>query len=175
MFSRNCFLTAIFASALIAAPAFGQSTSATYTRDYVFPPLSLANGETAQVNVANTAKAPTNGTAASCTGTISFTTGNGAATGNPVAFTVPAGQIFSSSFPNNSANRTAILATVQQTLPIPVFPVQAILANTINLPCSLVLSLEIFSSTTHVVLGNSTAIAGPIPLEIIPVLSTTAP
>jgi hypothetical protein len=173
MFSRNGFLATIFAAALIAAPAFGQSTPATYTRDYVFPPVSLANGETAQVNVANTAKTPANGTAASCKGSILFTNASGGPTGDPISFNVAAGQIFSASFPNNAAGRTAILATVQQTLSV--LPIQTVITNAINPPCSLVLSLEIFSSTTHVVLANSAAVAGPIPLEISPVLSTTLP
>jgi len=157
---RALFLTPFFVTAIVA-PAFGQFATApvTYTRESLFPPVSLANGETAQVNVVNTAKAPTNGTAASCTGTISFSNSSGTATGNPVSFTVAAGQIFSTTFPNNSATRTAILATVQQTLSL-----TPVASNNTTAPCSLVLSLEIFSATTHVVLGSSTATGGPIQL-----------
>jgi hypothetical protein len=153
---------ALFLASLIAAPVFGQSTSITYTRDYVFAPVTLANGETAQVNVANTAKAPPNGTAASCAGTISLTNASGVATGTPISFTVAPGQISSASFPSNSAGRTAILASVQQTLALSALPFLPTTATTA--PCALVLSLEIFSGTTHVVLGSTNAIAGPIPL-----------
>jgi hypothetical protein len=165
---RSLFSTPIFV-AMFMAPVFGQSTPmpSTYNRDYVFPPVSLAAGETVQVNVANTAKSPTGGPAASCTGTISFTNASGTVIGTPAAFSVAAGQIGSASLPymsSTTAARDSILAMVQQTVTGPVLPFQPVAATTV--PCSLVLSLEIFSATTHVVLGNASVISTGLPVPV---------
>ena len=43
-----------------------------------FGPIGLASSETAQINVVNTAAASSSGTAASCTGSVSFVNASGA-------------------------------------------------------------------------------------------------
>ena len=66
-----------FVTCVLAGCALGQGTttgSSTVTRDYAFPPVGLANSETAQVNLVNIAPASTTtgATAPACTGTCSI-------------------------------------------------------------------------------------------------------
>jgi hypothetical protein len=130
-------------------------TPVSATRDLVFPPVGLAFTETAQINVANTSANPTTGTAASCTGTISFNTATGAAAETPVKFTVTAGQIFSAALTAAklgvvNGQRSEFIGSVQVTL-------------TPKTPCTLSISLETFDSTsgaTHVYLQSPAG--GPV-------------
>ncbi len=139
---------------LFAMTSWAQ-TATTATRDLVFPPVGLASSETAQINVANTAANPTTGTAASCTGTISFNTATGASAQPPVKFTVTAGQIYSAELTAAklgvvSNQRSEFIGSVQLTL-------------TPKTPCTLSISLETFDSTsgaTHVYLQSPAG--GPV-------------
>jgi hypothetical protein len=145
---RNSLLMSTLVAVLGAELAFGQGASPA-TRRYVFPPVTIANGETAQVNVANVGASAT-----SCTGSIVITNPGGPVS-DPFPFTVSSGQIVSVSFPNNSANRLQILAFIA---------VSSIVAPTgvSNYPCPIVFSLELFGSNTHVVLTNPTLIPGQV-------------
>jgi hypothetical protein len=114
----------------------------TYPHNSAFPPVGLAFSETARINVANTAVNPASGTAASCTGTISFNGATGAAVETPVKFTVTAGQIYSTDLTAAklgviNGTRAEFIASVQLTL-------------TPKTPCSLTISLETFDAVTGV-------------------------
>jgi hypothetical protein len=137
----TCFLSlAVSGWAQTAVPV-------TATRDLAFSPVGLAFSETAQINVANTAVNPASGTAASCTGTISFSNAAGAAAETPVKFTVSAGEIYSTTLTAAklgvvNGSRAEFVGSVQLTL-------------TPKTPCSLTISLETFDTTsgvTHVYL-----------------------
>ncbi len=136
-----CFLS-------LAVAAWAQAPT-TLTRNLAFPPVGLAFTETAQINVANTAVNPSTGTAASCTGTISFNTSTGAAAETAVKFTVTAGQIYSTELTAaklgvTNGNRAEFIGSVQLTV-VP------------KTPCSLAISLETFDAVTgatHVYLTN---------------------
>src|SRR5258706_11123090 len=84
-----------------AASAFAQGStgSTTTTIQFSFPPTGLALTETAQINVTNIAAASSTGTAASCTGSVSFVNSSGATIGTATSFTVGTGQIASVSLP----------------------------------------------------------------------------
>src|SRR5689334_8458527 len=88
-------------AAFTVASAFAQTTTTTntVTRQFGFGPMGLASTETAQINVVNTAAASSSGTAASCTGGISFVNASGAAIGSATSFTVGTGQISSVTLP----------------------------------------------------------------------------
>src|SRR5579863_6223267 len=88
------------AAAFTAAAALSQTTtSGTVTETSNTAPVGLASSETAQINVINTATASSSGTAASCTGTISFLNASGKAIGTATPFTVASGVIASASLP----------------------------------------------------------------------------
>ncbi len=153
-------------ASVFGACAFGQ-TSATFTRDYNFPPVGLASTETAQINLVNIAPMATSTSTSSaseapaCTGTVTFTNASGSVIGKPTSFTTTGSQVtsipltFSQLQLASSDVRGEFVASVQLTRSLP----SAAL-------CSLVFSLETFDSSTgvtHVYLGNSatgTALVG---------------
>jgi hypothetical protein len=147
----------VLVSSASVAVAQGTSTFATITRDSVFPPVGLGSTETMQINVLNTATTPTNGTAASCTGTITFSSATGTIIGTATPFTVASGQVFSVKLAYSSTGATTgraeIVGSIQSTTMIPS-----------KAPCALVSSLETFdtsSGATHAFLSNSSANAVP--------------
>lgn len=151
---KSIALTACFVSSI-----FAQTTTPTsLTRTFNFPPVGLGSSETAQINVTNLAAASSGGTAASCTGSISFANATGAAIGTATPFTVGTGQISSVSLPfakaTSSGSRVEIRGVVQLTV-----------STTAQAPCSLEFSMETFdtiSGVTHLFLSNSGGIqAGP--------------
>jgi hypothetical protein len=140
-------------------------------RDYAFPPVGLANSETAQVNLVNIAPASTTAgaTAPACTGTVTFANASGKTIGTPASFTTTGSQVTSMQLTfsqlDPSGTRGEFLASVQLTT-----------AFSQAARCELVFSLETFDSSsgvTHVYLGNSSTgtaltgfpigIRGPIP------------
>jgi hypothetical protein len=151
LFRRFLFaLTAVFA--LTAATALAQTTtssSSTVTRSLTYPPIGLASSETAQINVANLATASSSGTAASCTGTVSFVSASGAAIGTASSFTLTSGQISSVSLPYSKvggSGRTEIRGVIALTE-----------TPGSGIPCDLVSSLETYDTgtgVTHVFLSG---------------------
>jgi hypothetical protein len=137
---RFAYLLYFLAFAIAAA---GQTpTAATATRDLAFSPVGLAFTETAQINVVNTATNPASGTAASCSGTISFNNSTGASVETPVKFTVTSGEIYSATLTAGklgvvNGSRSEFIGSVQLTL-------------TPKVPCTLTISLETFDATTGV-------------------------
>lgn len=125
-----------------AAGAFAQTSSTTTTREMTFPPIGLAGSETAQINVVNVAAPSSSGTAASCTGTISFLNASGAVIGSATNFTVTSGQISSASLPfakTAASGRTEVRGVVALTE-----------SSTSTAPCDLQISMETFDTSTGV-------------------------
>ena len=138
MIVRKLGLTVVAAGLLAAATSFAQSTSTTNTRSYTFLPFGLAATETAQVNVVNLAANSSSGTAASCTGTISFLSNTGATLGTATSFTVTSGQTFSATRAG-SGSRAVLRAVITLTIPTSSAP-----------PCVLASSLETYDTSTGV-------------------------
>lgn len=144
-------------SALVAQPA----APAPAERQFSFPPVGLAFGETMQINLFNQAANAPNGTAASCAGTVSFLDQNGkeipksggnfaVAAGDTQSITL-LGTAVDASAPARAEIRAVVSLTIAQ-----------------GTPCSLVQSLETFDSNTgatHVYLTGPVT-AGPIPVSI---------
>lgn len=146
--------------------ATAQTTPTSVTRQYSFPPVGLGSTQTARVNVANAAANGSNGTAASCTGTISFMSSSDSLIGTAASFTLTSGQIDSASLPfasvpvttaslGGTSTHTQFIATVQLNSPT---------ANP-RPPCTLAISLELDDTSTgavQVVLPSATLTIGPI-------------
>src|ERR1035437_2337630 len=96
----RAIFTGLAAAILIAGCAMAQTTTTvTVTRTLSYAPVGLAVGETVQVNVTNLASATKSGTAASCTGTVTFFNATGTAIGAAASFTAGSGQIVSAKWP----------------------------------------------------------------------------
>jgi len=121
--------------------AFAQSTTSS-TRDFNLPPVGLGATETAEINVANFAANASDGTAASCAGSISFLNASGSTVGSATPFTLTAGQTSSVHLPfsgaGTSGTRTVIRGVVTLTLS----------TTTPRPPCALALSLATFDTST---------------------------
>lgn len=150
-------LVLMLASVGVISSAFAQTT--TGTRDFNLPPVGLGATETAEINVVNFAANASDGTAASCTGTISFLNASGTTIGSATPFTVTAGQISSAHLPFSGAGatgtRTAIRGVVTLTLS----------TATPRPPCALGVSLATFDTSTGathaLVTGGGGAGGGP--------------
>ncbi|HMD49573.1 MAG TPA: hypothetical protein VKG79_10765 [Bryobacteraceae bacterium] len=130
-------------------------TSTTGTRTINLPPAGLGSTETARINVVNVASESSSGTAASCTGTISFLNASGTAIGSPATFTVTSGQISSGSLPFSSAGISGVRGEIRGEIQ---------LTLTSGVPCALAFSFETFDSTTgatHIFLANPGGGPGP--------------
>ena len=158
------YLNGLLLCAVVATGAIAQTTttSGTVTRETTTPPIGLGSTETAQINVVNTATASSGGTAASCTGSISFLNASGTAIGSATTFTVASGQISSVTLPFSKAGasgtRTEIRGVVSLT----------VTTGTTAAPCALSTSLETYDSSTgvtHVYLagldGSGNSIGNP--------------
>jgi hypothetical protein len=141
MFFRKSILPLAAIGTLLASSAIAQTTTTSATRSFDYPPVGLAGSETLQINVVNSATASSSGTAASCTGTISFTSATGAALGTAASFTVTSGEIFSATLPfaktAAAGTRTEVVGIVSVT-------------NASGTPCGLRTSLETFDTATGV-------------------------
>ena len=147
------YINGLLISAFLAAGAIAQTTttSGTVTRQTTTPPIGLGSPETAQINVVNTATTVSGGTAASCTGSISFLNASGTTIGSATTFTVGSGQISSVTLPFSkagaSSTRTEIRGVVSLT----------VTTGSGAAPCALATSLETYDSSTgatHVYLAS---------------------
>ena len=121
-----------------SASAFAQ-TSTTTSRTRSFPPAGLAPTETLQINLLNSAAVSSTGTAALCTGSVSFINATGGTIGTAQSFTVASNQIVSIRLPfasSGSTTRAEIVAAVTFT------PSTA--------PCALSTTLEVYDTSTGV-------------------------
>jgi hypothetical protein len=150
MFLRNIALT-MFVAGLVSA-----QTTTTTTRDVTIGPIGVGSTETVQINVSNLAGNPTTGTAASCTGSVTFNNSAGNAIGTSTSFNLTAGQISSVSMPFNKLTTG--------TTRVEVIGVVALTTSSANrAPCSLHYSLETFDTATgasHVLVNGEAAPAG---------------
>lgn len=139
-------------AAFTAAIALSQTTSSgTFTETSNTPPVGLASSETAQINVVNAASNSSSGTAASCTGTISFLNASGTAIGTATPFTIASGVISSVSLPfakvGVTGTRTEIRGVITRTVTV----------GSGGVPCSLEATFETYDTSTgvtHVYLSN---------------------
>jgi hypothetical protein len=152
------YLLSLFAAAAFTAGAMAQTgTTATFTRTLTFAPVGLASSETAQVNLVNLASNPTSGTAASCTGSVSFLSAAGTVIGSASPFTATSGQIASVKLPyatTAASGRTVVRAVVTQTFT----------TGSSAAPCALATSLETYDTTTgvtHAYVAGPEASSGP--------------
>ena len=148
------------AAALLAQ---GKTTTTSYTATQGFPPIGLASTETAQINAVNVAAASASGTAASCTGSLSFLSNTGTAIGSATTYTLATNQIKSATLPfssvSASSGRTEIRPVVTQTGSVPS-----------DVPCQLQVSIETYDSTsgvTHLYISTTMAAAlvAPEPVD----------
>jgi hypothetical protein len=116
-------------------------------RTYDFPATGFApSSETVRVTVVNIAPHSHNGTAASCNGAILFSDASGKELGSPIAFAkLGTGQIATgdysvppSGIPGLVLKRSELQGSVQVTID-----------PTAAAPCSLLLTLEVYDSTTY--------------------------
>ena len=165
-------LLLVSAAALVAtvSPVWSQIATpilpVSGTRNYVFPPVGLASSETASITVANTATASSSpaatGTAPACTGTISFSNANGVI-GTPASFTVGSGGLQTVTLSFASAGLTGNRGEIQGRVSL---ATSSATSSTAPAPCSLMLSLETYDSTTfatHAVLSNATMVLAGAP------------
>ena len=156
MFLRRSALVFLASTAWLAVSASAQNATTTFTRDFNFPPVGIGSTETIQINVLNNANASSSGTAASCTGTITFKNASGTVIGAATAFTVTSGDVFSVGLPFSKAGATGTRAEI-------VGSVQLTLSTSSSTPCALASSLETFdtsSGVTHVFLAGSSPQGG---------------
>ncbi|MBV8818833.1 MAG: hypothetical protein JO022_10790 [Acidobacteriaceae bacterium] len=152
---KNLLLTLMFVTGMSTAIA---QTTTTRSHNYDFPLIGLGSTETAEVDVINPATNSSSGTAASCTGTVSFLNSAGTTIGSATPFTLTAGQAspvklpFSSS--GGTAPRTLIRAVVSETVS----------TSGSNPPCGLQFTMSIYDTTTgatHAVLTGGGLASGP--------------
>jgi hypothetical protein len=143
------------AAACLAVTASAQTSTSSSTITHALSPIGLASTETLQINLLNTASASSSGTAASCTGTVSFANSTGTAIGSSTSFTVSSGEVFSVALPFSKSGLTArgeIVPTITLSL-------------TSGTPCALASSLETFDTTsgvTHIyTAGGGFGFGGP--------------
>jgi len=144
IFLRRFALAAVSIACLHGVKAFAQTTTpSTVTHTFSTPPMGLASSETAQVNLVNTAAASSTGTAASCTGSISFVSSTGATIGSATNFTITTGQIFSASLPFTRVGATGVRTEVRAVVTLTE-------STTARTPCALGSSFETYDTTSGV-------------------------
>jgi hypothetical protein len=157
MRNGKAVLASVAGTFLLAACMFGQTTTTTTTstRSSSLAPVGLATGETIQVNLVNLATASSSGTAASCTGSVSFFNAAGAIIGTATSFTLTSGQITSVKLPYASAGAAGQRAVVRPVITA---------TRTSSVPCSLDASVETFDTATgvtHVFQSGGAPAGGP--------------
>src|SRR5580700_3954826 len=142
---RNLRLFAL--AAAMTGSALAQTTTTTRTSSYSFPLVGLASTETIGVNLINLASNTTSGTAASCTGTVSFVNSSGTTIGTATPFTLTADSATSVTLAFSSSGLTSPRGLIRTVLTT---------TNTSNVPCSLSTTLNTYdtsSGVTHVFLA----------------------
>ena len=149
-------MTALMAQTTTPTPPTGM-------RESSFPPIGVALTETIQVNLFNQAVNPTTGTAASCTGSVSFLDANGKTIGTATNFTVASGDTAAVSLLGSKANASTTTGARAE--------VRAVVSLTVThgTPCALVQSLETFDSTTgatHAYVSGGTVGGFAVPVAV---------
>ena len=138
------FLLTLSALGALSLTVFAQTTgttttTTTATRQTTFSPVGLGSSETLEVNVANLAANPTSGTAASCTGSVSFVNASGAAIGTASNFTLTSGQMKAVTLPYTSSGTSSGRALVRAVISVTL---------TSGTPCQLASSLATYDTST---------------------------
>ena len=158
MLLKRSLSVSLALAALTAASAMAQTTTSgtTTTRTASFPPTGLGSSETAAVNVVNNATASSSGTAASCTGSISFFNTAGTLIGTATSFTLTSGQISAITLPftkvGSTGLRTAVRAVISLTS-----------TSGSGVPCDLSASFETYDTATgatHIHLDEGVELGG---------------
>ena len=138
-------------------------TTPTFTRTFLFPAVGLAATESARIAAVNIAQTSHKGTAALCTGSISFTDALGKPVGAVSPFKdLPTGQIAHGDVSGfNPSNSSSVRNEYQGSVQVTVGPGA-------SAPCSLLLTLEVFDTQTGVTRGLITS-AIEEPLEVEPI------
>jgi hypothetical protein len=138
--------------ATLFSPAlFAQTTTTTTTSTVTqsLPPFGLGSTETARVDLTNLATASSGGTAASCTGSVSFVNSSGATIGTATSYTITSGQTSSVSLAFTSAGISGSRGEIR---------VVVAATRTSGVPCDLQVSLQTFdtsSGATHLYTATS--------------------
>lgn len=145
----------VMAIAAVSAVSAQTTTTTTTTRNVNLLPIGLAPTETVQVNLLNLATASSNGTAASCTGSVSFINSAGTVIGAATPFTIASEALSSVALPFAKASTGTTRILVRP---------QIALTTTSNTPCSLTYTLETYDTTTGVthIYNTGGSIATPI-------------
>jgi len=139
-----------------------NSNTATITRTFLFPAVGLGQTEFARIAVVNIAKATAKGTAAACTGSISFTNDQGSPVGAVTSFKnlatghIAHGDVAGLTPSNPSSVRNEYQGSVEVTM-----------TAGSSAPCSLLLTLEVYDMT-----GPTRAVITSVieePLEVEPI------
>lgn len=143
---------------LASTAIFAQTTTSnTSTITQSLPPFGLGSTETARLDLTNFANNTTGGTAASCTGTVSFYNAAGTIVGTATPYTATSGQTVSLSLASTSAgfsgSRGELRVVITST-------------RTSGVPCELRSSFSTFdtsSGATHIYLADVfSEVSGPI-------------
>jgi hypothetical protein len=115
MLFRKSSTLILTSTGLTAAVAMAQTTTSSFTATQTssFPPAGWASTETAQINETNLATDSSSGTAASCTGTISFLNASGTVIGSATSYTVAGGVTASVTPPFARAASTAVRTEIR--------------------------------------------------------------
>ncbi len=143
-------------AAVAVAPAFAQTSIVTRTSDFGFPVVGLGSTETIGVNLINLAPNLASGTAASCSGSVTFYNSAGTAIGPANTFTLAANAATSINLAFSSTGITGTRGLIR-----------AVLANTATagVPCALSYSLNTFDTgtgATHLFLAGPTVNMMPL-------------
>jgi hypothetical protein len=141
-------------TAVFAVSSFAQTTT-TRTTDYTFPLVGLGSTETIGVNLINLASNTSNGTASSCTGSVTFINAAGTTIGTATTFTLAAHAVTSINLPFSSSGISGIRGLIRTVLAT---------TTSYNVPCSLSYTLNTFdtsSGVTHVFISGSGPVVQP--------------
>jgi len=140
--------------AAVVMPAQILSTASAPARQFSFLPVGLASSETAQINVVNLASNSASGTAASCTGTVSFLNTSNVTIGPVTSFTIATGETSSVTLPYSATGGSGARVLIRGVV---------LLTETKSTaaPCVLQTSLETFDTSTgvtHLLIGSGDAV-----------------
>lgn len=146
-------LSVLASTALLAQTT---TTTATATITQSLPPFGLGSTETARLDLTNLASATSSGTAASCTGTVTFVNAAGATIGSANSYSVASGATQSVSLPFTSAGFSGSRGELRVVIAA---------TRTSGVPCQLHVSLTTFetsSGATHLYVADEfTQVSGP--------------
>ena len=140
-----------------AASALCAQTSVLFSnnvRQFSFLPVGLASSETAQINVVNLASKSSSGTAASCTGTVSFLNASGTTFATGTSFTIATGETSSVTLPYSATGGSGARVLIRGVVLLTE-------SNSPAAPCVLQTSLETFDTSTgvtHLLIGSGDAV-----------------